>query len=462
MTNDKGYLSGIRISTSAGGADLEEWKPLPSDVVHDVLRAEVARVNTGVCTYSLTLNNAYHSTPEDRAATDLGGEAYRRELVAAGTPFWPRFKYNDFFHFEFGQRLRIEMRRWPQPEDEKGANLNPWIPMIAGPITDMRFGFAAGQGAQLTLTGEDDLGRLKDKHDKSVAMSKLPEYEIVTRILKAESAAPRFTRKLAIAQQRKDLPGFVVDKAQGIDESLQAGQSYLDAIQKIADRLDFEVFVEFDPTHGPTSEPKLHFETYRGRVRPDSAARDVFLLERGKNLVEYNPTIKVSDQYTTVKVTGRHRDPKRPEEVTAVAMGSVLADELHHPQGAKGTLVPAPLVRERFYKGRPNHHVASGSSNLDGARAEVYAEAIIRKKARELFSVEGATVGLPELRPGKHVEIRGMRTPFDGFFYVTKTTHTFGADGFRTKFVGNRPGMELPDVGTGLPDADKRYASEKP
>jgi hypothetical protein len=37
-----------------------------------------------------------------------------------------------------------------------------------------------------------------------------------------------------------------------------------------------------------------------------------------------------------------------------------------------------------------------------------------------------------------------MRPPFDGFYYVTKTTHTYGADGMRTKFSARRPGMVLP------------------
>ena len=60
------------------------------------------------------------------------------------------------------------------------------------------------------------------------------------------------------------------------------------------------------------------------------------------------------------------------------------------------------------------------------------------------MTIEGTTIGLPKLRPGNHVEIRGMRAPFDGFYYVTKTVHAFGADGFRTRFSAHRPGMPKP------------------
>jgi phage protein D len=83
---------------------------------------------------------------------------------------------------------------------------------------------------------------------------------------------------------------------------------------------------------------------------------------------------------------------------------------------------------------------------LDEVRADWHAKAVIRKKSRELFSIDGTTIGLPTLRPGNHVEIRGMRPPFDGFYYVTKTTHSFGADGLRTRFTAQRPGMELPNA----------------
>ena len=75
------------------------------------------------------------------------------------------------------------------------------------------------------------------------------------------------------------------------------------------------------------------------------------------------------------------------------------------------------------------------------------AEAQFRRKAREFFTIDGTTLGIPRLRPGNYVQITGMRPPFDGFFYVTKTVHTYGADGLRTKFSARRPGMVLPPYG---------------
>jgi hypothetical protein len=242
-------------------------------------------------------------------------------------------------------------------------------------------------------------------------------------------------------------PDFATDDSQGLQEALQDGTSYLGYIQKLADRLDFEVFLEFSDLTKPESALEFHFEPWRSRAPINSALRDLFSLHRERNLLEFNPTIRVVDQYSMVRVRGRHRDPLIPQEVTGEATDEIIADELQD-----GRLASGPRVREHFFCGRPNKYSIPNQSNLDDVRAKWLAQTVIRKKARELFTIDGTTIGLPRLRPGNHVEIRGMRPPFDGFYYVLKTTHTFGSDGFRTKFSAARPGMELP-AGSGCVEA---------
>ena len=69
------------------------------------------------------------------------------------------------------------------------------------------------------------------------------------------------------------------------------------------------------------------------------------------------------------------------------------------------------------------------------------AEAYYRKRARDFLKINTVTIGLPRLRAGKHVEYRGMRAPFDGFYYVEKSEHKYDDDGLRTEFWSRRPGM---------------------
>jgi hypothetical protein len=303
-------------------------------------------------------------------------------------------------------------------------------------VTDMRFGFATGSGAQLTVSGEDDLSRLKDKQAKRVPMDRRAEVSIVRQVL-AKADYP-----LAVARPLVDYPTFATDDAQGIQEALQSGQSALDLIQKLAERLDFEVFLEFAELERPGAPLEFHFEPYRGRARPRAAG--LFRLDRERNLLAFTPTIKIVDQYSKAEVKGRHRDPLLAHEVVGVGTPEIIADELHIDPALDGPLRSGPELREEFFRGRPNVFPVPNQSNLDEVRADWYAKTVIRRKAREVFTIEATTLGLPRLRPGRFVEIRGMRPPFDGFFYVTKTVHSYGGDGFRTKVTASRPGMELP------------------
>jgi phage protein D len=139
--------------------------------------------------------------------------------------------------------------------------------------------------------------------------------------------------------------------------------------------------------------------------------------------------------------------------VKGAASHLILGEELHRDKALDGPLKSGPEVRHEFFGQRENKFTVQNQSNLDEVRADEFAKAVIRKKARELFSIEATTIGQPSIRPGHHIEIRGMRAPFDGFYYITKTVHTFGTDGYRTKITASRPGLEVPLTG---PSDDER------
>jgi hypothetical protein len=372
------------------------------------------------------------------------------QLSGGSQPRWPRFKYNDFGIIAFGQRLRVDMRYWP--DVTSGAQLSKptgqaqsWVPMVCGPVTDMRFAFASGGGAQLTISGEDDLSALKDRYPTRKEFPRVPERQIVREVL--QLAQYPLTD---VAPPQVPWPAFADDGGDGIVESILDGQSYLEFLQKLADRLDLEVFLEFADLTDANSALELHVEPSRARVDPDRSAGDVFVLQRDLNLIEFNPSIRVVDQPSEATVKGRHRDRNNPSRVTATADPSILADELYPDDfnGPPQPLTPGPLVRASYFPNRADNPLSSpNETNLDPRRAQVIAEAMLRRKTREFFTIEGTTLGLPRLRPGNYVQITGMRPPFDGFFYVTKTVHSFGGEGLRTKFSARRPGMPLPPYG---------------
>lgn len=442
-------LLGIAPTKSA-----EPGTPLPPDVLADVIRVEVTQVNTGLAQYTITLNNWFLGTPADRrnaSAAAIAAAGPTERMTPSSSPFWPRFKYNDFALLKFGQRLRVDMRYWPGEKNAQPGvpSAQDWTAMVSGPITDMRFSFATGQGAQLTVSGEDDLSVLKDKQNKRVPMDKKAEVSIVKQVLGLANL------NLNVATPKVDYPHFVTDDSQGIEEAVQSGQSWLDLINKLAERLDFEVFAEFKDPPPPAARSssftppplEFHFEPYRGRAPYDEQKRPVYRLDRERNLLEFNPTIKVGDQYSVAEVRGRHRDPQLAREVLGTATHDIVNDELQRDPSLDGPLQTGPQVRSFFFPSRESRFVVPNQTNMDEMRADANAQAAIRKKARELFSIDVTAVGDPRIRPGRYVEIRGMRPPFDGFYYVTKAVHTYGTDGLRTKITACRPGMELPNGG---------------
>jgi phage protein D len=48
------------------------------------------------------------------------------------------------------------------------------------------------------------------------------------------------------------------------------------------------------------------------------------------------------------------------------------------------------------------------------------------------------SIGLPDLRAGQWVEIRGLGVRFSGTYFITDTTHTLGESGYTTQFNARR------------------------
>jgi phage protein D len=71
----------------------------------------------------------------------------------------------------------------------------------------------------------------------------------------------------------------------------------------------------------------------------------------------------------------------------------------------------------------------------DATRAAL---AHLAEMAKTLITGNGTTVGLPELRAGKTVEVGGLGARFDGIWRLTQTTHSIGSGGYTTSFQARK------------------------
>lgn len=445
------FVPGVRIMRLSKiphpGPDIEAEEIV--ELRQDIIAVSVTRPCTGAAQYCITLNNWFDSLPRDRAKGF--GPREEREPGTAN-PAWPRFKYNDFTVLDFGMRLRIDMRYFPDAEKTLSTTdqqAQGWVPMVSGPISDIRFTFSDRDGARLEVCGEDDLCLLKNKNPRKCDYWARPEKEIIEDVLR------RANFPFPLAKKAIPWPQFTESTSKALAEAHFEGQSYLEYLMKFAERWDFEVFLEFVSLDDPNSGLEFHFEPCRCRTPPDKTLREVYIVERGKNLIEFNPELRVVDQWTSVTFCGHDHNWQNPAMISATTPSSPnplppppspppspdpLADELHT-DAARGDepLVSGPEWRRRKFGLNP--HTEINQRGIDAERAQVMSDALYRRRAREFLKVGTVTVGLPRLRAGRHVEYRGMRAPFDGFYYVEKSEHTYGDDGLRTHFTARRPGM---------------------
>lgn len=438
------FVPGVRImklgQLTTGRQDGEELVELYADII----KVEVTLVNHGSGQYCITLNNWFDTLPADRRNDPT---VQGREIIGAnGQPIWPRFKYDDFQVLQFGNRLRIDMRYWPNADEElkkddpEAASNQTWVPMIAGPISDMRFTFSEKDGARLTVCGEDDLCCLKNKNPNKIDYWAVNEKTIVDDTIK-RSGCP-----LSLAPPTIPWPTFTESAGKALAEAHFEGQSYLDYLMHFAERWDMEVFMEQRDLDDPGAGEDFHFEPARSKTPPTNAYR----VERGKNLIEFVPDIRCVDQWTRVTCCGRDHTQTSANQLQATVPPEgapppePLDNELHR-DPSDPPLVSGPEWRRRCFGENP--HTEINRRGIDQERVEVMADAFYRRRAREFLKVEAETIGLPRLRAGAHLDIRGMRPPFDGFYYVEKAVHTYSPDGLRTHVLARRPGMPFPPYG---------------
>lgn len=147
-----------------------------------------------------------------------------------------------------------------------------------------------------------------------------------------------------------------------------------------------------------------------------------YVLEWGKSLGQFKPTLTTANQVDEVIVHGWDRQKKEPIEKNFTREQLGMNSDLGNIDSS---------VKER-------HEVVTDKPIYNADQAEALARDILNNQLKELVKGSGATVGLPDLRAGRKIFIDGLGDRFSGTYFVTDTTHTIGDSGYQTTFNARR------------------------
>jgi phage protein D len=287
--------------------------------------------------------------------------------------------------------------------------------MTVGNFTTMEPSFPSSGGPTLTVRGLNVLHQLRRKQ-YTYSWTGLTDSKI------AENIATLTDKQTG--KKRFPIP-IVTDpnaKAQetAIDYVAQDNQYDIDFLFQRA-RLQGYVVVVQEADHVVRgSKHQLYFGPSQ-----TSGTHDVtFQLEWGKSLVEFHPTLTTANQVKSVTVHGWNRNTKQPITETAT---------LDDPR-----LNRNKDLYELLQKCDPREEVVVNLPIFSTKQAKDRAFSILSDRQKEMVKASCTSVGLPDLRAGRNVIIKGVGARFSGKYFVTDTTHTIGNSGYTTKFNARR------------------------
>ena len=166
---------------------------------------------------------------------------------------------------------------------------------------------------------------------------------------------------------------------------------------------------------------------------PTNTVKDpTYVLEWGKTLTSLQPNLQTTDQVSQVTVKGWDPTGKAKFEVTVKRTELTKKNHGIVNPSDLGVQDPGMAQKKEIVVDRPIQ---------TKKEANDLAESILLQIGQRLVEAKGRTVGLPDLRAGVKVQIKGLGNRFSGppgkeFSYlVTATTHTIGEGGYTTDFT---------------------------
>lgn len=256
-----------------------------------------------------------------------------------------------------------------------------------GYITNIKYEAVADDDIKIIVSGMDKTIKLM-KGVKSRSFLKKKHSEIISTLASEAGLTPK------------------VDATSTMYESVeQIGMSDYSFMQALAEKNNYEVFV---------SGNELHFR----KLHQDTSAN--LTLDWAESIINFSREDDLVDQPGEITVRGW--DPMKKEAVvgtcsTMTAIGS----------GTSGKSLLSSVV-----SGVKEYYYSEVKSAVD---AKTLAESIYYRRAMRLVSGRITSIGIPEIRAGIYVGIKGIDTDLDHTYYIVSASHEIDENGYVTNMT---------------------------
>lgn len=352
---------------------------LDREVIRDVLSVSYTDSLDRLDSCQITLNN---------------WDAERREFK-----YLDQEDYTSPVNFDPGVEIELSMGYY----DRGGLTL-----MLRGVITSQTPDFPSGGQPTIQISALSNLYRLHFRQDVQIFENQTDS--AIARAVVDKIKEEHSSLNLELAAHPAHLIEFP-------NEFVVLNNDYpIIFLMERARRNGYELWLE-EVDLGNERLSRLHFEP------ADSRNRATYELVWGGSLVSFKPSLKTKNQ--VAKITVRGWNPTTREQVTGEATWDDLGFRGLPSTEEMGAVDSALAGSEEVVADRP-------VNNQDEAKQMAVDH--LTRLAKDLVTGAGQTLGLPELRAGRPVYIRGLGKRFSGRYMITSSTHTIDGNGYSTSF----------------------------
>jgi phage protein D len=389
-----------RFEIVAGGASI------PAGVLRDVIQVTYNDSTTEIDSFDITVNNW---DTQKRTFKYVGAET--KAKIDGGRPEDELMRLFEPCARDFELKLGY------------GSEL---FTVVKGSPSTLEPSFPAGGAPSLTVRALNVLFKLRTKQYRDHWSNK-----------KISDVAEDIGRRQDGGSKRFPIPIRVSQTARGTEPTLdyvsQDNQYDIDFLLLEARKIGYVVYVDTEPQKRGPAREVLYFGPSNARQQgvPDVT----YELKWGVSLIDFTPKLSTANQVKSVEVRSWDRQTNRSirKKVDINHRDVRVNRDLFH------LIDPGTSGRAGC---RPREEVVVNEPQYTPQQAERRAVAILSDRLKQLVEATGTTVGLPNLRAGQRIRIRGIGARFSGTYFVVKTTHTINDSGYVTKFTARREQSE--------------------